>query len=619
MMVEVRPRLGDHASPVAEGSGRTRRLLAALAAATLWASLGLPALVAGAPAWAAPVAASLTLSAAPSSLVAGEPIVLSGSLSTEAVCLAGRTVTLERRLADGSGWEVAGQVLTADDGGFAATLTPAFSARYRAVVQATDRDGTACDGAVSAAAAVAVAARVEAVPSRITVASGGCVRVRTTVSPAKPGQTVRVERWRGDGWVAVATAVLDGASEAAPRLCFAWPDLGAVSLRVVWPVQDALNAAGESATLALEVVRAPWMERIDQLVAGLRVSVSVAEAGVFRYRRADSVERIPASNEKLFLSMALLDELGPGFRVRTRAAAGEVEGGVVGGDLWILGRGDPWVGRSSLRALARRIAASGVTRVRGSVMGSTGYFARDWWAPGWRDDAHLYVALPTALTFEGNRRRGRNLTDPERRTAAALTRRLEALGVRVRGLPGAGQAPVGLRTLAAVPSRPLGTFLRSMNHDSSNFVAEVLGKLLAARTAGPPGTIAGGAAAIRGWAAARGVQLVAYDGSGLSYGNRVTAADVVRLLEAAEREAWGEVLRESLPGPGEGTLRSRLAGIPVRAKTGTLSGVSALSGWVWLERLGAWGEFSILSRGLSKSEAVRIEDAVVRILNRSAR
>ena len=43
----------------------------------------------------------------------------------------------------------------------------------------------------------------------------------------------------------------------------------------------------------------------------------------------------------------------------------------------------------------------------------------------------------------------------------------------------------------------------------------------------------------------------------------------------------------------------------VRAKTGTLDGVSALSGWVWLEHRDAWGEFSIVSRGLTKEAAVR--------------
>jgi hypothetical protein len=42
--------------------------------------------------------------------------------------------------------------------------------------------------------------------------------------------------------------------------------------------------------------------------------------------------------------------------------------------------------------------------------------------------------------------------------------------------------------------------------------------------------------------------------------------------------------------------------------------VSTLSGWVWLEKAGAWAEFSIMSQGMSKSEATAIEDRIVRIV-----
>jgi D-alanyl-D-alanine carboxypeptidase len=69
-----------------------------------------------------------------------------------------------------------------------------------------------------------------------------------------------------------------------------------------------------------------------------------------------------------------------------------------------------------------------------------------------------------------------------------------------------------------------------------------------------------------------------------------------------------------MPAGGQGTLEGRLRDVRVRAKTGTLDGVSALSGWVWLERADTWGQFSILSQGMSKSEASAIEDRIVRIV-----
>jgi D-alanyl-D-alanine carboxypeptidase/D-alanyl-D-alanine-endopeptidase (penicillin-binding protein 4) len=146
-----------------------------------------------------------------------------------------------------------------------------------------------------------------------------------------------------------------------------------------------------------------------------------------------------------------------------------------------------------------------------------------------------------------------------------------------------------------------------MNTTSSNFYAEMLGKLLGSRTFGPPGTMSKGARAIEGFAAQHGVELRAHDSSGLSYANRVNAHDLVVLLDHAWRQPWGRALRFSLPSPGEGTLVSRLEGVPLHAKTGTLwNGSSALAGWVRL-RKGGMAAFAILAHGAGKS----IEDSIV--------
>jgi D-alanyl-D-alanine carboxypeptidase/D-alanyl-D-alanine-endopeptidase (penicillin-binding protein 4) len=110
------------------------------------------------------------------------------------------------------------------------------------------------------------------------------------------------------------------------------------------------------------------------------------------------------------------------------------------------------------------------------------------------------------------------------------------------------------------------------------------------------------------------VSVVAYDSSGLSYRNRVRPQDLVALLRFAETRPWGSAFRAGLPTGDQGTLEDRLVGVKVRAKTGTLIEISALSGWVWLDHEGGWAEFSIMSRGMSKSAAVAIEDRIVRIL-----
>jgi len=439
--------------------------------------------------------------------------------------------------------------------------------------------------------------------------AGTCVDVAASVRPARPGQVVDLQRRSGGGWIALEQLVLDGASQAAASPCFGFDDIGVVRIRVRWVAQDPLNETAASPTLAFEIVEAPWMEAIGDAIGRRSVSVAVGEEETYLYRHADATPRIPASNEKLLLSMAMLDAFGPDLRIRTTAAVTKIGDRGVVDDLWIVGRGDPKVTGATLGSLARELADAGVTRVRGRVLGSTGYFRRDWDAHGWNDDARSYVNRPTALTLDGN-----DVAAPERRAAERLTDELEALGIRVTGRPGSGLPPSGLRTLASVVSRPLRALLTKMLRPSDNFAAEVLGKRLGVRAVGEPGTIAKGAAAIETFTDGYGADFTLFDNSGLSYANRVTAEGMVRLLWVAEDAPWHEDLLLALPTGGQGTLHDRLHGVQVRAKTGTLTEVSALSGWVFASGTGTWVEFSILSSGLSKMMASEIEDEIVQIL-----
>ncbi|MCC6739367.1 MAG: D-alanyl-D-alanine carboxypeptidase/D-alanyl-D-alanine-endopeptidase [Planctomycetia bacterium] len=107
------------------------------------------------------------------------------------------------------------------------------------------------------------------------------------------------------------------------------------------------------------------------------------------------------------------------------------------------------------------------------------------------------------------------------------------------------------------------------------------------------------------------------DGSGLAKGNRASAATVTRLLSAASKRPWGAVLRDSLAAPGgDGTLSKRLAGLEgaVRAKTGTISGVSNLAGYV--DGKNGRVAFAVLCSNLREGSppAMRLQDDVVRLL-----
>jgi D-alanyl-D-alanine carboxypeptidase/D-alanyl-D-alanine-endopeptidase (penicillin-binding protein 4) len=361
-----------------------------------------------------------------------------------------------------------------------------------------------------------------------------------------------------------------------------------------------------------DLVAAPWTETIDRIVRGHPVSVAVGTGRRLVYLRLGDRARLPASNQKLVLSMAALDSFGPSHRFATVVRASQqLRGGLLAGDLWLIGSGDPELTPAGLGSLAATLHDRGVRTITGSVVGDTGAFDRRWWAPGWiRGLSRNYVARPTALSLNGNV----GLSRPELAAASALTDALRSSGIAVEGSPRAARAPTGLeRALARSRSAPLADILLRQNHDSINFDAEVLTEALGASTSGLQGSTRSGAAAMEAWASDEGVRLRAFDGSGLSHRDRVSTVDLVTLLLEARREPWGGALLASLPSGGEGTLGSRLTGVPVRAKTGTLfvTPVSALSGYVRMAN-GRLVAFSVLSRGLTKAAAVAIEDAIVR-------
>jgi D-alanyl-D-alanine carboxypeptidase/D-alanyl-D-alanine-endopeptidase (penicillin-binding protein 4) len=341
------------------------------------------------------------------------------------------------------------------------------------------------------------------------------------------------------------------------------------------------------------------------------VAVGVAHRIVFA--RAGRVARIPASNQKLLLSMAALATFGVEHRFATTALAdGPVRRGVLHGDLWIVGGGDPELGPAALTNLARRLVGAGLRRVRGRVVGDRSAFSRGWWAPGWIPGlSRRYVGRPTALAFEGNV----GSSVPELEAATFVVEALERLGVEVDGPPSQGNAPDSLRPITGVRSAPLAEILDRQNRSSINFDAEMLTKALGAFDPTGSGTTADGAHVIEAWALDRGINAEAHDGSGLSHSDRVSAVGLVTLLLDVARRAWGPALRASLPAPGEGTLAGRLGGVRVRAKTGTLfvTPVSALSGYVRAAS-DRWVAFSILTRGLPEGNAVAIEDGIVRTL-----
>jgi hypothetical protein len=401
----------------------------------------------------------------------GDAVELSGTVAGDPACVAGRGVDLVWQTGGSAGWTVVASTTSAADGTFAFSADPQFTGLF----EAQTASAGSCAALASAPVTVKVRAFVDTSLLAGSLDAGSCVDVEVRVSPPKPAQSVELQRRSGGAWTTLDTLTLDAASSAHASPCFGWSDVGVVRLRVVWTPQDALNARGTGITLAFQIAKAPWMRAIDDAIGGRSVSVDIADAGETVYAHAPNTMRRPASNEKLLLSMALLDRFGADLRIPTIAAAAHVHAGVVRGDLWILGRGDPEIRSRRLGALAAQLEDAGISRIRGRVMGARTYFHHDWWARGWQPGWHRYVALPSALTFDHNVVNGREIRNPEARAAAAMTVQLERRGIAVRGRPGAGAPPAAATSLAEVSSRPLSALLAAMDRPSDNYYAEVLG------------------------------------------------------------------------------------------------------------------------------------------------
>lgn len=368
--------------------------------------------------------------------------------------------------------------------------------------------------------------------------------------------------------------------------------------------------------LGLAQLRAQLARYADRLGPASGVYVRDLDSGRTLFSRRADVPRAPASNQKLLVTAAALLRLGPAARLQTRlVTAAPVADGVVEGDVALVGGGDPYLGRAQLRLLAGQLVALGVDRIAGRVLGDGSLLDRRHGSfdSGWAYDRDLGGRLGGLVVDEG---RGR---DPALHAAAAMRRALLAADVVVDGRAASGRLASAQTTLAAAPSPPLRAIVARINLPSDNFAAELLLKDLGALYGGAGSTPAG-AAVTRATLSPLGVRARIVDGSGLSRSDRVTPRVLVTLLARMAERPEGAALRPSLPVAGRsGTLTDRMRRSTARgrcqAKTGSLIGVSALSGYCTTTGA-ATVAFSLLSNGVCGLCAKRVEDRAVAAIAR---
>lgn len=374
-------------------------------------------------------------------------------------------------------------------------------------------------------------------------AGAGAPRVLTPLGPQEGTRPVSIPRPTGPGL----------ARELAPLLKD--PALGSPTTAAVWDVTTGRELYGERETTGV----------------------------------------VPASTVKLATGAAALAALGPDHRIPTASLA-------EGGEVFLVGGGDPTLSAKRLAGLARDTARElkkdGVRKV--AVRYDATAYAGDVLHEIGRNEN---IAPVTPLMVDEARlddsRHGPapRATDPARDAADAFARELRKAGVRVAGGPKAERVPEKADELAATYSAPLAELTERMLTYSDNDLGEALARQTAIAV-GRDASFQGSGRAVAGQLKKLGLPVRGArfaDGSGISRGNRVSADLLARLLVTAADPDHPELrsLLTGLPVAGfNGTLRDRYgdggsdsggteaARGAVRAKTGTLTGVNSLAGTV---------------------------------------
>lgn len=361
---------------------------------------------------------------------------------------------------------------------------------------------------------------------------------------------------------------------------------------------------------------------------------------------------IPASNVKLLTTAAVLQKLGPQFRIRTSVY------GDRNGRLYIVGRGDPSIGETQLKDLAKQLKQRGIDRVS-QLIADDNYFQGEQVNPYWQwEDVQAgygapinslifnenaiklvlspqSIGQPLRVTFadatqanqwriENNsatvrkeesefvevgrdfwqpiiRVRGKlrlgsesesvyvSVVNPANNFIQRFRQVLNAEGITVTQALVVSNSPPQTQELAAVESPLLADLVRETNQESVNIYAEVLLRLLGKIAPVPRKNKDDfGLQELAAALTQLGVNSDGYvlaDGSGLSRQNLVSPEALVQTLRLMANSPLRSIYRDSLPVAGtSGTLKNRFnntsaQGI-VQAKTGTLTGVSALSGYI---------------------------------------
>ena len=346
----------------------------------------------------------------------------------------------------------------------------------------------------------------------------------------------------------------------------------------------------ENITARLDgILRSPLLETVQ---TSLMVWDLTDDVPVYQFR--ERLHLRPASTMKCLTAIATLDKLGADYDFKTRIYyTGEIDDStqVLRGDLYCVGGMDPMFSSSDMIVLARAVRDQGIKGIEGNIYADLSFKDRNRLGEGWCWDDKNPNLSPL-------------LIDRKDDFTYRFSRQLEEMGVTLNGFTGERQLPTDAQLLTTC-THSIRQVLHRMMKQSDNLYAESMFYQLAANG----GTRWASAKMARQYENALFSRLglnprdynVA-DGSGLSLYNYVSTELEVKLLRYAyQRSDIYDAYLEALPiASVDGTLKKRMRGTAaagnVRAKTGTVKGVSSLAGYLTASN-GHLLSFSIINNG----------------------
>ena len=350
---------------------------------------------------------------------------------------------------------------------------------------------------------------------------------------------------------------------------------------------------------------------IQKSQVGMLVYDLTADKIVFQHQPKQLLR--PASTLKNLVAIAALDTLGAYHQFTTKLAYdGTIANGVLTGNLYCIGGFDPLFDSQDMQAFVDSIKALGIHTIRGSLIADVSMMEGPRWGIGWCWDDDIYNPPLFPLLING-----------QDKFMQALQNKLRQAQITPPGLVVRGQAPATAKQLC-YRSHGILEVLQPMLKDSDNLCAEAMFYHLAAFRSSSHATADDARAVLNHFITKLGFNPADYniaDGCGLSQYDYLTPELELALLKYAyeHKEIYNAFFPALAIGGVDGTLDFRMhhkaiQGI-VHAKTGTLTGVSALAGYTTAAN-GHLLAFSIMNNGiLHTPEAQGWQDEVCVILN----